>query len=54
MNLVLSHKIFYIAFFNIDIDRRRVYDLYAENVKEFIYKNLDEIENDLRKWKYAI
>ena len=35
-------------FFNIDIDRRRVYDLYAENVKEFIYKNLDEIENDLR------
>ena len=41
-------------FFNIDIDRRRVYDLYAENVKEFIYKNLDEIENDLRKWKYAI
>ena len=48
MNLVLSHKIFYIAFFNIDIDRRRVYDLYAENVKEFIYKNLDEIENDLR------
>ena len=21
---------------------------YAENVKEFIYKNLDEIENDLR------
>ena len=35
-------------FFNIDIDRRSVYDLYAENVKEFIYKNLDEIQNDLR------
>lgn len=35
-------------FFNIDIDRRRVYDLYAENVKEFIYKNLDEIQNDIR------
>ena len=35
-------------FFNINIDRRRVYDLYAENVKEFIYKNLDEIQNDLR------
>lgn len=35
-------------FFNIDIDRRRVYDLYAENVKEFIYKNLDEIQYDLR------
>ena len=35
-------------FFNINIDRRRVYDLYADNVKEFIYKNLDEIQNDLR------
>ena len=35
-------------FYDIDIDRRRVYDLYAENVNEFIYKNLDEIQKDLR------
>ena len=35
-------------FYDIDIDRRRVYDLYAENVNEFIYKNLDEIQEDLR------
>ena len=35
-------------FYDIDIDRRKVYDLYAENVNEFIYKNLDEIQEDLR------
>ena len=35
-------------FFNIDIDRRRVYDLYAEHVKEFIYKNLDEIRKEIK------
>ena len=35
-------------FLNIDIDRRRVYELYAENIKEFIYKNLDEIRKDIK------
>ena len=35
-------------FFNINIDKRRVHDLYADNIKEFIYKNLDEIQNDIR------
>ena len=31
-------------FFKINISRQRVYDLYAKNVKEFIYKNMDEIQ----------
>ena len=35
-------------FLGVNIDRRRVYELYANNVKEFIYKNIDEIRKDIR------
>lgn len=35
-------------FLNIDIDRKRVYDIYIDNVNEFIYKNIDEIRKDIR------
>ena len=35
-------------FLNIDIDRKRVYDIYIDNVNKFIYKNIDEIRKDIR------
>ena len=35
-------------FFKINISRQRVFNLYAKNVKEFIYKNMDEIQQDIR------
>ena len=49
LNIFLIEKVSDILklFFNSNIDIRGVYDLYADNVNEFIYKNLDEIQNDL-------
>lgn len=40
--------------YNLDIDSKRVCDLYYKTVDSFITKKLEDVEKDIRKWKNRI